>query len=110
MSSEAIAASDLSVLDTPIQSEILVCTNLEDNVQTLSNDPPFPDSSANTDMLNVMADDTIAAQACVNTAISGVNAVYDPEIYTAINTGGQEWQLFQARINALFPSASPSTS
>lgn len=110
MSSEAVVAADLSVLDTPLQVEIQACTNLEDNVQTLSNNPSFPDPSANTDMLNVMADDMIAAQACVNTAISGVNAVYDSEIYTAINTGGQDWQLFLDRLKALFPSALPSGS
>ena len=79
-------------------------------MQTLSPDPPFPDPIANADLLNAMADFMIAAQGCVNSAESGINAAYQQNVIDAINTGVQDNELFTSRVTALLAAANDTTT
>ena len=108
-SDERAVAADLSIMTTGAQ-QAKDCTTLEEAVQTLSSDPPFPDPIANAALLNEMADFMIAAQACVNSAESGLNAVYQQTVIDAINTGVQDYLLYKSRVEALIAASNDTTT
>ena len=108
-SDERAVAADMSIMTTGAQ-QAQDCTTMEEAVQTLSPDPPFPDPIANADMLNVMAENIIAAQGCVNSADSGLNAAYQQNVIDAINTGAQDYLLYRSKLEALIVASNDTTS